>query len=119
MPGSIRARAGPCGRASPNRHRSSNEWPSDMLHHVGDVVKGRVAIDLVFRRFEQRTTISWIAGNDRGRRHYPQAHAFEAPGIGVARVAERELRVRSMNAANVAMAKTTLRTDKHLPKRPI
>src|SRR5690242_9634420 len=90
-----------------------------MLHHVRDVVECRVAVDFVLRRLEQWTAISWVARDDRRRRNYPQAHPFEAPRVGIARVAKRELRVRSMYAANVAMAKAALRTDKHLPKRPI
>src|SRR5689334_24984425 len=76
-------------------------------------------VDLAFRGLEQLSGFVRIAGDDLGRRHDPQAHPFEAPRVGIARVAERELRVRSMNAANVAMRKTALGTDEDFPERPV
>src|SRR5262249_46827489 len=58
-------------------------------------------------------------GDDLSRGHDPQAHPFEAPRVRVPRVGERELRVRSMNAANMAMRKTAPGTDEDFPERPV
>src|SRR5689334_18060014 len=90
-----------------------------MLHLVRDVVEGRVAVDLALRRLEQLACLVRVARDDLRRRHHPQAHPFETPRVGVARVAERELRVRSMKAANMPMRKTALGTDEDFPKRPV
>src|SRR5690242_7598628 len=90
-----------------------------MLHFVRDVVESRVAVDLALRRLEQFTRLIRVARHDLRRRHDPQAHPFEPPRVGVARVGERELRVRSMNAANVAMREPAFRTDENFPKRPV
>src|SRR5690242_21944072 len=90
-----------------------------MLHFVRDVVESRVAVDLALRRLEQFTRLIRVARHDLRRRHDPQAHPFEAPRVRVPRVGERELRVRSMNAANVAMRKSAFRTDENFPERPV
>src|SRR5690242_17354098 len=90
-----------------------------MLHLVRDVVEGRVTVDFVLRGFEQLACLLRIASDDLGRGQDPDAHPFETPRIGVARMGERELRVRSMNAANVAMRKTAFGTDENLPERPV
>src|SRR5689334_20054080 len=90
-----------------------------MLHLVRDVVEGRVAVDLAFCRLEQLTRLVRVGCDDLGRGHDPQAHSLHPPRVGVARMGERELRVRSMNAANVAMRKATLGTDEDFPERPI
>src|SRR4029078_5090110 len=79
----------------------------------------RVAVDLAFRRFEQLTRLIRVGRDDLRRGYDPQAHPFEAPRVRVARVGERELRVRSMNAANVAMRKTALRADEDFPEGPV
>src|SRR5204863_8116298 len=69
-----------------------------------------------FGRFAR---LVWVGRHDLGRRHDPQADPFHPPRVGVARVGQRELRVRSMNTANVAMRKAALRADEDFPERPV
>src|SRR6476469_9796968 len=98
------------GKGSPSTSSGQADFPLrlDVLHLVRDVVEGRVAIDLVRCRFEQFTGLVGVRRDDVGRFHHPQTHPFLPPGVGVARVRQRELPVRSMNTADMAMAKTTL-----------
>src|SRR3954465_11265975 len=49
--------------------------PSDMLHVVGNVVEGRVAVDLVLGGIEHRRVVAGIGCGDRGRGYHPEAHA--------------------------------------------
>src|SRR3954454_19144783 len=78
-----------------------------------------MAVYLAFRRLEQLAGLVGIGCDDLGRGHDPQAHPFHPPRVGVARVGERELRVRSMNAANMAMRKPAFGADEHFPQRPV
>src|SRR3954447_24547607 len=87
--------------AAPGPRPSPGNAPSYVLHLVGDVVEGRVAVDLAFGRLEQLAGLVRVARDDLGRGHHPQAHPLHPPRVRVARMGERELRVRSMNAANV------------------
>src|SRR5437762_275187 len=90
-----------------------------MLHFVGNVVECRVPVDFTFRGREELARLVGIARHDLSRGHDPQAHPFEAPRVSIARMGERELRVRSMNAANMPMRKTALGADEYLPERPV
>src|SRR6476620_6530932 len=55
---------------------------------------------------------------DVGRARYPDRDAFVAARVDVARILDRHLRVRGVQAADVLVRKTVLRSDEHLPQRP-
>ena len=74
-----------------------------MFHHIRNVVERRMAVHLVLGRLEQWPAIGRIARDDVVRLYHPQRNAFLPPRVGVPRMGQRELWVRSMNAANVAM----------------
>ena len=50
--------------------------------------------------------------------HHPDAHAFLAPRVDVARVLDGHLRVGRMQAAAVLVVEAGLAAHEHFPKRP-
>src|SRR5262245_25334705 len=57
--------------------------PSHVGDVVGDVVEGRMPVDLVAAGREERILLVGAAGRDGVRAHHPDAHAFVAPGVDV------------------------------------
>src|SRR5690606_28352830 len=73
----------------------------DVLHFLGDLVEGGVAIDLFRQRLEEGLLVRRVGRHDRRRGHHPDAHPLAAPGIGVAGVDEGHFRIRRMDAAHM------------------
>ena len=71
------------------------------LRHL---VEGRVPVDLVGGRVEERVLLVRAGRGDRGGRHHPDRHALLPAGVDVAGVAQRHLRVGRVQAADVACA---------------
>src|SRR5215831_21037907 len=85
---------------SPRRSRYSNLSssmslaplsPSEVLHFFRDREEGRMPIDLAVRGIEQRRLVAGAAGHDVRRLDDPDADAFVAPRVDVARVVHRHL----------------------------
>src|SRR3712207_7481932 len=53
-----------------------------------------------------------IGGDDLGRGDDPQAHALHPPRIGVAGVAQRDLRIGRVDAADMTVREPALRADR-------
>src|SRR5215813_148650 len=62
---------------------------SHMPDFFGDVVKGRMPVDLRLRGLEHHALLGWIGCGDRVRRHDPDREALAAAGVDVARGLQR------------------------------
>src|SRR5450755_4533755 len=77
-----------------------------------------MAIHLAARGLEHRLLLARRAGDDVLRLHDPDADAFVASGIDVARVLDRHLRVGRVQAADVLVRQPVLRPDEDFPQGP-
>src|SRR3954465_12164217 len=84
---------------------------SDVGDTIGDLVEGRVAVDLVERRLEQRVLVARVARDDLRRWDDPDAAALTAAGVDVTRVLDGHLGVDRVHAADVLMVQTVARAD--------
>ncbi len=89
-------------------------WSSDF----GQLVEGRVAVDLVFHRVEVHRLVARVAGDDLVGAHHPHAGAFLAPRVDVARQLDRHLRVGGVQAAAVLVVEARLAAHEDFPQRP-
>src|SRR6185437_5012670 len=76
-------------------------------------------VDLVARRFKERIRIRRIRCDDVARTHHPQAHAFLATRIDIARVLDRHSCIGGVKAPHVLVLETRTRADEHLEQRPV
>src|ERR1700719_1094463 len=91
---------------------------SDVLHFVGHGKESRMPIYLAARGLEHRLLLARRTGDDVSGFHDPDADAFIAPGVDVARVLDRHVSVRSVQAADVLVRQAVLRADEDFPQRP-
>src|SRR5450755_65531 len=77
-----------------------------------------MAIDLVGHRIEKSGLVARVAGDDLVRAYDPDADAFLAPRVHVARQLDGELRVGGVQAAAVLMVEPCLAANEHFPQRP-
>src|SRR5437762_5670092 len=89
-----------------------------MLHFFRHRKERRVPVDLVVRRLEQRTAITWRRRMHIGGTDYPDRNTFVTPRVNVARVLDRHLGIRRMEAADVLVCEPVLRADEDFPQRP-
>ena len=85
---------------------------------IGQLVEGRVAVHLVFRRVEVHVLVGRVAGDDLVAAHHPDAAAFLAARVDVARQLDRHLRVGRVQAAAVLVVEAGLAAHEHFPQRP-
>src|SRR5205085_2154982 len=78
-----------------------------------------MAVDLVLHGIEVHALLPRIARDDVVTAHDPDAGAFLAARIDVARHLDGHLRIRSVQAAAMLVVKTRLAADKHFPQRPL
>src|SRR5262245_37547229 len=90
-----------------------------MLHTLWKVVEGRVPIDLVARRLEERILLVRTGRRDRPGWDDPDRDALLPPGVDVPGHPQRHRCIGSMQAADVVMGQTTLASDEDLPERPL
>ena len=95
-------------------HRRPHMWST----RLGQLVEGRVAVDLVFHRVEVHVLVARVAGHDLVGAHHPDADAFLAPRVDVARHLDRHLRVGRVQAAAVLVVQAGLAAHEHFPQRP-
>src|SRR5438270_10186972 len=108
------------GRCERTRHPSAIvSSRSDVGDTVGDLVEGRVPVDLRQRRLEQLVLVGRVARDDRRRRHDPYGHAFTASGVDVTSVLDRHLGVDCMHAADMRVVQAVAAAEKHLPQWPL
>ena len=89
-----------------------------MIECVGQLVERRVAVHLVFHRVEVHGLLARVGGHDLAGQHDPDAGAFLAAGVDVARHLDRHLGVGRVQAAAMLVIKARLVADKHFPQRP-
>src|SRR5579863_3649710 len=108
--GAARKRAAPGARGYRPPHPP---WKlrSQVLHLIGNRVEGRMAVDLVARRLEQRLGLLGIGGHDVRRAHHPDADALLAAGIDIARVLDRHAHIGGMEAPDVLVLESRARAD--------
>src|SRR5438552_3530087 len=91
---------------------------SDVAHFIGHGKEGWMPIYLAARGLEHRLLLARRTGDDVSGSHYPDADAFIAPGVDVARVLDRHFSVRRVQAADVLVRQAMLRADEDFPQRP-
>src|SRR5262245_44950566 len=87
-----------------------------MFDPLGYVVEGRVPVDLVARRVEERVALVGARRRDRGGRDHPDRHALVAAGEHVAGVAQGRPGVGGVQRTGVHVVEAAARTDEHLPQ---
>src|SRR5690606_18756017 len=102
-------------RASRYSKSASRGAAFSELEAIGNLVERGMAVDLVVRRVEQARGVFQLAGMDVLGPDHPDAGAFPAPRVGVARVLERLLGVRGVQAAHVPVVQSAPAADEHLP----
>ena len=118
-------------QVSPMRSRycTAGRWTIDAMDaciarahmwstRLGQLVEGRVAVDLVFHRVEVHRLVGRVAGDDLVGAHDPDAGAFLAPRVDVARHLDRHLRIGRVQAAAVLVVEAGLAAHEHFPQRP-
>src|SRR6266516_3438967 len=92
---------------------------SDMRYVVGDLVEGRVPVDLVATGREERILLVRAGRRDRVRTHDPDAHALVAPGVEIAGAVQRHVGVGGMQGADVHMVQPPLAPQEDFEQRPL
>ena len=99
--------------------RLASSAASHVVERLGQLVEGRVAVDLVFHRIEVHLLVGRVAGDDLVGAHHPHAGAFLAPGVDVARHLDRHLRVGGVQAAAVLVVEARPCCARTLPRAAI
>jgi len=89
-----------------------------ILHLLRNVVKRRVAVNFVFRRFVKRFGIVGVCGVDMLGFYDPNADALHPSGVNIAGVLDCHISIRSVETADVLVVETLSASDENLPKWP-
>src|SRR5699024_7392400 len=85
---------------------------------VGDVVEGRVTVDLVTAGGEHRVLLVRARSRDIGGAHDPDAHALVASGVDVTSVVDGHLVIGGVQRPDVDVVEPALAADEDLVQRP-
>src|SRR3712207_2294911 len=91
----------------------------DVRYVGGELVEGRVAVDLVATRREERVLLVRARRGDEVRADHPDADPLVAAGVDVTRVPQRHRVVRRVQGADVHVVEPPLAADEHLVERPL
>src|SRR3546814_20057759 len=89
-----------------------------MLDFLGDWEEGWMTVYLASCRLEQRFLVAGAAGHLVGGLDHPDAQAFVAARVNVARVIDRHFGVGCMQAAHMFVGQAVLAANEDLPERP-
>src|SRR5699024_7167187 len=85
---------------------------------VGDVVEGRVTVDLVTAGGEHRVLLVRARGRDIGGADDPDAHTLVASGVDVTGVVDGHLIIGGVQRPDVDVVESALAADEDLVQRP-
>src|SRR5699024_6358509 len=85
---------------------------------VGDVVEGRVTVDLGTAGGEQRVLLVRARGRDIGGADDPDAHTLVASGVDVTGVVDGHLIIGGVQRPDVNVVESALAADEDLVQRP-
>src|SRR6266487_5249674 len=90
----------------------------DVFYLVRHREESRMPVHLAVRRLEERHLLAGRRRRDVSGPDDPDAHALVAPRVHIARILDRHLRIRRVQAADVLVREPVLASDEDFPKRP-
>src|SRR5215218_3256682 len=89
-----------------------------MLYFIRQVVKSRMAVNLVVGRFVKTFCFIRISCMDVFTLHCPNAHTFLSPGINVPCIFNSHLWVGCVKRTYMFMIQSLFTADEYFPERP-